>query len=51
MGSAVAAGDAEVDEELSDGFGGHRRSPIGVQGELVSADALVGDSGVDEVLS
>ncbi len=31
--AAVAAGDADVDEELGDGLGGHRRAPVGVQGQ------------------
>ena len=35
--AAVAAGDAEVDEQLGDGLGGHRRAPVGMQGELVAS--------------
>jgi hypothetical protein len=38
--AAVAAGDTEIDEQLSDRFRGHRRAPIGVQGEGVAPDAL-----------
>lgn len=48
MRAAVAAGHAEVDQQLSDRFGGHRRAPVGVQGELVGADALPGEGLGDE---
>ncbi len=50
VGPAVAAGDAEVDEELGDRFGGHRRSPVGVQGELIVVDLLAGEGVGDERL-
>ena len=40
VGAAVAAGDTEVDEQLSDRLGGHRRAPVGVQGELTAFDAV-----------
>jgi hypothetical protein len=50
VGAAVAAGDAEIDEELGDGFGGHRRAPVGVQGELVTRDALADERVGDERL-
>ena len=49
MGSGVAAGDAEVDEELGDGLGGHRGAPVGVQGELVAVDAVAVESVGDEL--
>jgi hypothetical protein len=49
--AAVAAGDAEVDEELGDGLGGHRRAPIRMHGELVPVDAVGGERVGDERLS
>ncbi len=49
-GPAVGAGDAEIDEELCDRFGGHRGALIGVQGQLAGFDVLAGDGGVDELL-
>ena len=48
MRAAVAAGDAEIDEELGDRFRGHRRAPVSVQGQLVPVDALAGEGLVDE---
>ena len=36
MRAAVAAGDAEVDEQLGDGLGRHRGAAVGVEGELVA---------------
>src|ERR1700682_6353132 len=50
VGAAVGAGDAEVLEELGDGFGGHRRAPVGVEGELVAFDAVPGERVGDEGL-
>ena len=38
--AAVGAGDTEIDEELGDGLGGHRRATVGVQGELITVDTL-----------
>jgi hypothetical protein len=39
-GAGVGAGDAEIGEERRDRFGRHRGAPIGVDGQLVGADAL-----------
>jgi hypothetical protein len=39
----VAFGDAEVGEQEGDRLGGHRGAAVGVQGELVAADALLAD--------
>jgi len=47
--AAVRPGDTEIDEELGDGFGGHRGAPIRVQGQLVRAGALGAEGGVDEL--
>jgi hypothetical protein len=44
----VGSGDAEVDEELGDGLGGHRGAAVGVQGELVAVDALAVEGVGDE---
>jgi hypothetical protein len=41
-------GDAEIDEELGDGLGGHRGAAVGVDGELVAVDALAGERVGDE---
>jgi hypothetical protein len=48
VGAAVAAGHAEIDEELGDGLGRHRRAPIGVEGELVTGDTVAGERVGDE---
>jgi hypothetical protein len=45
----VAAGHAEVGEELDDRLGGHGRAPVGVDDELVGVDVLVGEALADEV--
>jgi hypothetical protein len=49
--AAVAAGNTEVDEELGDGLGGHRRPAVGVEGELVAVDAVDGEGVGNERLS
>ena len=46
-GSGVGSGDVQIDEELSDGFGGHRGSAVGVEGVWGSGGPL--DRGVDEI--
>ena len=47
--SAVAAVHAEVDQQLGDRFGGHRGAAVGVQGQLVGFDAVVGEGVGDEL--
>ena len=48
VGSAVAAGNAEVDEELRDRLRGHRCPAVGVQRELPGRDAVAGEGVGDE---
>ena len=43
-------GDAEVDEQLDDGLGGHRRAPVGMERELVAIDLVLGEGLGDERL-
>ena len=43
VGSRVGLGDAEVGEQVGDGFGDHRAAAVGVDGQLVAGDVLSGD--------
>ena len=43
VGTSASSSDAQVDEQLGDGFGGHRGAPIGMQGEPVAGGALPGE--------
>ena len=48
MRAAVAACNAEIDEQLSDRLRRHRRSSVSVQGELITLDAVRGEGVGDE---
>ena len=50
VGSGVGLGDAEVGEQERDWFGGHRGAAVGVQGEPVGVDVVLGDGVGDEQL-
>ena len=50
VGTAVAACDTQVDEQLGDRLRGHRRAAVGVQSELVTLDAVAGEGVGDERL-
>jgi hypothetical protein len=43
MWARVAFGDAQIGQEQRDRFGGHRCTPIGVDGQLVDSDVLLAD--------
>ena len=42
--------DPEVGQQQRDRLGGHRGAPVGVNGELAAADALLGAGRLDELL-
>src|SRR5664279_5144055 len=48
--SGVGLGDPEVGEQQGDRLGRHRAAPVGVQGQLVAADVLLGTGLADQRL-
>jgi hypothetical protein len=46
----VRLGDAEVSEQKRDPFGRHRGASVGVNGQLVATDALLGAGLADQHL-
>ncbi len=48
--AGVRLGDAEVGQELGDLLGGHRGTAVGVDGQLVTGDVLLGDGLVQQPL-
>jgi hypothetical protein len=47
----MGLGDTKIAEQQRDRFGRHRRSPVGVDGQLVTGDALLGDRVGEEPFS
>jgi hypothetical protein len=43
MGPAVALGHAQIGQQERDRLGRHRGAPVGVDGQLIGGDVLVGD--------